>query len=145
MGKYVPLRKFLESQQVERVRMTFDEIERVIGERLPPSKKYPAWWSNNPSNNVMTKEWLAAGYETEQVDTGGEKLVFRRLQRVPAAGAAEPLHPKNSEIADTAQRRDYRSIFECMKGTLSIDPNYDVAAPLDVDWGEPYLGVEERR
>ena len=40
-----------------------------------------AWWSNNPSNNVMTKVWLAAGYLTEQVDVSARKLVFRRVRK----------------------------------------------------------------
>ena len=43
--------------------MTFGEIEELLGEKLPASKQYPAWWSNNPSNNPMTKEWLAAGFQ----------------------------------------------------------------------------------
>ena len=48
--------------------MTFAEIEALLGEKLPASKQYPAWWSNNPSNNPMTKEWLAAGFQTESVE-----------------------------------------------------------------------------
>ncbi|WP_433960329.1 DUF7662 domain-containing protein, partial [Bradyrhizobium guangdongense] len=70
MGKYDRLGEFLRSQKTREVPMTFAEIERVIGGKLPPnSPQYPAWWSNNPTNNVMTKVWLAAGFRTEQVDT----------------------------------------------------------------------------
>ena len=59
--------------------MTFGEIERVIGAPLPPAAlKHRALWSNNPSNWVMTKAWLAAGYETEKVDMEDCKLVFRK-------------------------------------------------------------------
>ena len=53
MGKYDPLGAFLKANGTEHVPMTFAEIEKVIGEPLPNSKTYPAWWSNNPSNNVM--------------------------------------------------------------------------------------------
>ena len=61
--------------------MTFAEIERVIGGKLPPnSLNIPAWWSNNPSNNVMTKVWLSAGFRTEQVDVKSRKVVFRRIE-----------------------------------------------------------------
>ncbi|MEA2936481.1 MAG: hypothetical protein QOD74_3127, partial [Variibacter sp.] len=60
--------------------MTFAEIERITGSKLPPKAQHQrAWWSNNPSNNVMTKVWLEAGYETERVDMAGRKLVFRRV------------------------------------------------------------------
>ena len=63
MSKYSRLGEFLRSQRTKEVPMTFAEIERVTGARLPAnSPQYPAWWSNNPSNNVMTKIWLAAGF-----------------------------------------------------------------------------------
>jgi hypothetical protein len=80
MSKYVNLGEYLRSQNNELVRMTFAEVERVIGHKLPRSARYPAWWTNNPSNNVMTKVWLEAGFKTEQVDIEGRKLVFRRVR-----------------------------------------------------------------
>ena len=58
--------------------MTSAEIEELLGEKLPASKQYPAWWSNNPSNNPMTKEWLSAGFQTESVNIASERLVFRK-------------------------------------------------------------------
>src|SRR4051812_20975914 len=87
MGKYEPLNAFLKSQSRDLVPMTFAELERVLKSKLPPSKLHRAWWSNNPDNNVMTKEWLDAGYETESVDISGEKLVFRRVVRKQHAPA----------------------------------------------------------
>src|SRR5687767_5502233 len=80
MSKYAALRDYLETRASETVPMTFAEIEKVLGFKLPRSQKYPAWWSNNPNNNVMTNEWLAAGYKTEQVDIEGRKLLFRRTR-----------------------------------------------------------------
>ena len=59
MGKYEPLAQFLRKQQTHEVRLTFGEIERIVGAKLPPSaRKQRAWWSNNPDNSVMTKVWL---------------------------------------------------------------------------------------
>ena len=78
MGKYDPLGRFLADATGTEVPLTFGEIERITGFPLPASKRYPAWWSNNPDNNVMTRAWLDAGFLTEQVDIGGERLVFRR-------------------------------------------------------------------
>jgi len=66
------------------VPVTFEEIERITGTALPPKSQHSrAWWSNNPSNNVMTKIWLDAGFETAQVDISG-----RNEQRVPTPGFA---------------------------------------------------------
>ena len=82
MGKYAPLGDFLRKQRVSRIPMTFVEIERLIGTKLPKSQQYPAWWSNNPFNNVMTQVWLDAGYKTEEVDVEGRKVVFCRSARL---------------------------------------------------------------
>ena len=61
MGKYEPLTEFLKQQTGSEVRMSFAQIERVIGSKLPPVARHRAWWSNSPSNNVMTQAWLDAG------------------------------------------------------------------------------------
>ena len=95
MGKYEPLGQFLRSQRTQEVPLTFREIEKITGVKLPPKAQHQrAWWSNNPNNNVMTKVWLAAGFESARVDMEGRKLVFRRVVKAPepATGFAEPAH-----------------------------------------------------
>src|SRR5436853_7797223 len=82
MGKYEPLGAFLRNQHAQEVPMTFSEIEKITGVKLPPkAQHHRAWWSNNPSNNVMTRVWLEAGYESAQVDMSARKLVFRRVDK----------------------------------------------------------------
>jgi hypothetical protein len=140
MGKYEPLKRFLVSQDRDYVPMTFEAIERVLGERLPASKGNRAWWSNNPSNNVMTREWLDAGYRTEAVDIAGEKLVFRRVRDAPTAGFAEEairFTGENDEGRDAGSRRRH-PIFGCMKGTLTLRPDVDLTEPADPEWGKVY-------
>lgn len=127
MGRYEPLLGFLEAQQGDRIPATFEEIERLLGVPLPASKRYPAWWSNNPSNNPMTKVWLAAGFVTEQVDTAAEKLVFRR-----AAPAAEGM-------ADSARplRRDpglLERLRASLGGTVRFAPDFDPTEPTGEIW-----------
>ena len=69
MSKYEPLTHFLEGSKRARVELSFADIERIIDTGLPPSSyKHRALWSNNPQNHVMTQAWLAAGYESEDVD-----------------------------------------------------------------------------
>ena len=130
MGSYSPLNTFLSAQRAELVPMSFKEIESIVGRSLPASKQYPAWWSNNPSNNPMTREWLNAGFQTESVNTASEKLVFRRVSKpaptLPAIGSSS-----------VAQRLPF---FGFMKGKMTIEPGYDITKPIDVDWEEPYLG-----
>ena len=58
MGKYQPLGDYLRRQDKELVAMRFEEIERIVGSKLPEkSTLHRAWWSNNSSNNVMTRVW----------------------------------------------------------------------------------------
>lgn len=133
MGKYQPLNAFLTGRADAAIPMTFGQIEQVLGFRLPPSKKQRAWWSNNPTNNVMTKEWLDAGYETESVDVIGEKLVFRRLaeaeSEMETTGFGEA--PQAQLTAATAQPR--HPLFGCLKGMLTIPPDLDLTQPADPD------------
>ena len=78
-SKYEPLKTFLGESGRAEIPMAFKEIEAIIGCKLPPKASgYPAWWSNNPSNNPMTRAWLNAGYKSERVDTKNRKLIFRQ-------------------------------------------------------------------
>lgn len=102
MSKYEALGDFLKRQPGERVSVSFAEIERIIGAKLPPSaRKHRAWWSNNPTNSVMTTVWLAAGFESEQVDVAGRRLVFRRALHPGEAGGglAEPADASTYDAA----------------------------------------------
>lgn len=109
--------------------MTFAEIERVIGGKLPPnSPQYPAWWSNNPSNNVMTKVWLDAGFRTEQVDVKSRKIIFRRVEDKPAG---EPPPPP-------ARKGERHPLFGALKDVTLIPPGVDLTEPADPDWGKVY-------
>jgi hypothetical protein len=131
MAKYVALGEFLRSQALAEVAMTFAEIERVTGTKLPPSAyKYRPWWSNNPSNSVMTKVWLEAGFETERVDMAAQKLVFRRR----CEPAEAPMF--TSEPPEPPDTRSHHPAFGAMKGLIRIMPGVDLTEPADPSWGE---------
>jgi len=130
MGKYDPLGGFLRAQRAQEIPMSFSEIERVLGTSLPPKAQHQrAWWSNNPANNVMTKVWLEAGFETERVDMGGRKLVFRRVRREAPAGPS----------ADTATDRNRgggrHPGWGALKDTVKVAEGVDLAQPFLEPWG----------
>ena len=123
MGKYEPLGQFLRKQKRHRIQMSFDEIERLIGGKLPKSSKaHRAWWSNNPTNNVMTKEWLDAGFETADVELVAERLVFQ----------------KSSKKGPRKKADNWKSIFGCMKGMATLPDDFDPDRPFHgvFDWKE---------
>src|SRR5882724_5109321 len=120
MGKYSRLGEFLRAQRNREVPMTFAEIERVIGGKLPPnSPQYPAWWSNNPSNNVMTKEWLRAGFRTERVDVKARKIVFRRVEE---SRTQTPPAPQ-------VRKGERHPLFGALKGMVTVAPGVDLTEP----------------
>jgi hypothetical protein len=139
MSKYDPLGSYLRQQNTEFVPLKFEEIERIIGTQLPErSQRYPAWWSNNTSNNVMTKVWLDAGYRSEQVDISGRRLVFRRVRSPKANEGTSPAAPMPAPPADVEHQGPARRhpLFGALKGLLRIMPGTDLTKPADPTWGE---------
>src|SRR5262245_21645058 len=113
--------------------MSFDEIERVIGAKLPPSAAHHrAWWSNNPQNNVMTKAWKDAGFESEDVDMDGRQVVFRRVRSETSRGAGAP--------SDDVATKGRHPLIGWMKGTVTIAEGIDLTQPADPEWGEAAYG-----
>jgi hypothetical protein len=137
MGKYSPLGDYLRAQTRNEVPMTFAQIERIIGAKLPESHKYRAWWSNNAFNSVMTKTWLEAGFRTERVDMAGRKLVFRRMDsppRSPGFSDEEAAGAPASRGAATAASR--HPLLGCLRGLMRISPGADLTQPADPEWGK---------
>jgi hypothetical protein len=130
MGKYEPLGQFLREQRTREVPLTFDEIEKITGVTLPPKAQFHrAWWSNNASNNVMTKVWLEAGYESTQVDMSARKLVFRRVKEVA---------PEGGNTAQAQSRTGRHPLFGAMKGLIHVPAGVDLTEPADPEWGKVY-------
>ncbi len=81
-GKYEPLYNWLLAQESSSgiIHVTYKEIERILGEKLPFSAKiYPAWWANGDNSHVHAKAWLSAGWKVESVNFSGESVTFRKL------------------------------------------------------------------
>lgn len=126
MSKYDALGDYLKRQSADRVPLKFSDIEKITGAKLPASAhKHRPWWSNNSHNSVMTKVWLDAGFESEQVDMAGRKLVFRRIRRPRAAAAA----PRGDD-------KPFHPLYGFMKGLIRIMPGTDLTQPADPEWAD---------
>jgi hypothetical protein len=77
-SRYQPLMTFLEDRSEEVVRMTFSEIEGVLGAALPASaRRYRPWWANErDGTHVHARAWMAAGRTTANVDLNEETVDF---------------------------------------------------------------------
>jgi hypothetical protein len=125
MGKYSALADYLRAQRRDEVPMTFAQIERIIGAKLPPSHRYRAWWSNNSFNSVMTKVWLGAGFESTNVNMKERKLVFRRVAGVTRSKASgRPAVSKRHPA------------FGALKGLIRVAPGVDLTEPADPEWAD---------
>jgi hypothetical protein len=131
MGKYEPLGKFLRQQKAELIAMKFEDIERIVGSNLPESsRQHRAWWSNNPNNNVMTKVWLNAGFQTEQVDIEARRLVFRKITPGKQGAPSMPSRPAGGAPAR------HHPLLGALKGLLRVMPGTDLTKPADPSWGQ---------
>lgn len=129
-SKYEPLARYLRGQSGDSVRMKFSDIERVIGCKLPRSADtHRAYWSNNASNNVLTRAWLAAGFRSEQVDLAGRKLVFRRAERSEAMQAGGFSEGPSAPLPVDGSAQEQPALFGCMAGTVVV--NGDLTEPAD--------------
>ncbi len=145
MSKYEPLTGFLKAKRGREVRISFSEIEALIGEKLPArSKGHRAWWSNNPNNSVMTKAWLAAGYKSAQVDMANEKLSF--IPDPAGGGFAEmhqtdfdPSKPEGEGRHGSSGKTPHRHpAWGALKGMITLLPGVDYTAPAYTDWKTLY-------
>ena len=85
-GKYAPLHRHLAALTENLWRASFDEIEQILGFRLPDSARlYPAWWSNGGAHSHVLA-WEAAGFRVRP-KLRKEVIVFER-DRLRGDGAA---------------------------------------------------------
>jgi CBS domain-containing protein len=82
-SRYAPLALYLQSQPSEqdKVEMTFEEIELLIGGHLPKyARVHRSWWANNSSSHVQSMQWLGAGWRVSSVNMSSERVTFTRIK-----------------------------------------------------------------
>lgn len=80
-GKYSPLYRCLRARGGGEWRVSFADLEAVLGFTLPESARvHRPWWSNqrNGGGHSHALAWQMAGWKTRAVDLERETLVFER-------------------------------------------------------------------
>ena len=83
--KYAPLTEYLSKITANKIILTLSEIEKIIGDKLPPSAyKHEVWWANNDETHPHRFGWINAGFE---VTSGGQiktahQVVFKKMSNM---------------------------------------------------------------
>ncbi len=81
MTRYDPLHEYLAGQRRQKIRLSFHELEQIIGKPLPQSAyRYEWWWANEDprsTTHVQCKAWREAGYDAD-VQLAGRVVTFMR-------------------------------------------------------------------
>ena len=79
-SKYDILKNYLIASEKNTIRLTFKEIEEILGFKLPESNyKHQAIWANSDTYPVA-KAWLSAGYLSESLNMKEQTIVFRKSE-----------------------------------------------------------------
>lgn len=79
--KYLELEHYLRdiSSNQKEVTLTFEQIERIIDSKLPPSaSKYREWWANSRGSHVEADAWLNTGWLVDEVNLNEKWVRFVR-------------------------------------------------------------------
>jgi len=83
-GKYKPLENYLAEQPKStfKIMLTFEKVEIILGEKLPPSAyHHKAWWANEHSaTHGHAHTWLNVGWRVESFDQRRTWVIFQRIQ-----------------------------------------------------------------
>ncbi|NNM74478.1 DUF7662 domain-containing protein [Enterovirga aerilata] len=128
MGKYTRLAEFLAAQHASEIVMSFADLERVIGEKLPvQASTERSWWRHGPSFNEIAQGWSAAGFTPDLVDIEERRLLFRR-----ATEAETHAFPAGSPAEAAGAGR--HPLFGCLEGVTHLVEGVDLTEPADPDW-----------
>ena len=90
--KYLPLQRHLAAVVGDTVRLTFAEVEALLGAALPPSaRQRSAWWANT-AGSFQARAWLAAGWRVQGLNRFEGTVSFARERR--PGGVRDQHQPK---------------------------------------------------
>lgn len=137
MSKYTPLGDYLQKvsgQKKSPVEISFRDLEKILGFKLPSSAyRQRTWWSNNVHNNVMTRVWKKAGFVTEDVDMAKGKVVFRNKQEPPRELLTRMV---GRDMKHRQSKTKTHPLRGALKGTLRLVGGTDLTKPADPRWSD---------
>jgi CBS domain-containing protein len=79
-SRYAPLASWLDLEAREgheKIPLTFEQIERIIDDKLPPSaRQHRNWWANDSVSHTQSQQWLDVGWRVSSINLSEERVVF---------------------------------------------------------------------
>ena len=107
--KYALLYRCLRAQSGRKWRVSFTDVEAVLGFKLPESARlHRSWWSNqrNSRGHAHSLAWQLAGWRTAAIDLEHESLVFEREETI-----GEKARPHGSPAPADGKAIDLDHVF----------------------------------
>lgn len=82
-SRYAALATYLRNvpSETQRIRLTFDAIEQIIGGNLPASaRKHRSWWANDTVSHVQSQQWLEADWRVGAINMTEGAVTFVRAR-----------------------------------------------------------------
>src|SRR5215210_812231 len=101
--RYEPLNTYLLSISEPVVVITYDEIEKLLGRKLPNTAygaSWRQWWANTETHS-QALAWLRAGWRVTRPDLANKRVEFRRTEKLGLVAGETPAEstPVSPEIA----------------------------------------------
>lgn len=107
--KYIPLSHYFEAATNSSIRLTFSEIEQIMGQNLPNAAYLnKSWWKKSKPPAKHFHAWMDAGYRVTEVEPD-RYVVFEKADAKSAASDTEP-EDKDILLIRTAEHGDARSL-----------------------------------
>ena len=82
-SRYAPLALFLQNQPLRQdtLILTFQNVEDIIGNTLPPyARKHRSWWANDSVGHVQSQQWLDVGWRVSTINMNEQRVRFSRIK-----------------------------------------------------------------
>jgi len=111
MGKYSKLGVYLQNSPDSIVKLTFKDVENILGFNLPASaKEHQAWWANSGGSHTQAIDgWLSMGWKAS-VDLNEQFVIFTKNGHLEIEQQIEEYIPKETSIS-AAQFEEEARIF----------------------------------
>lgn len=131
--RYAILRDWLRSQSVDELRLTFAEVEQVLGVSLPPSaRNHLMHWYR--SGSALAKAIRDAGWRPQAVTLAEERVTFQRLEAELPGDAASLMRWQTTDEDTDAARYVWQNLSVTAQGLfltlMSVAPEKVSASDL---------------